>query len=183
MAEHTDDLHQSALIRALRRENRRLWGEVEARQVAEHERLGHTEHPHEAAFDTGGGAPEATTDIAELIETVVTTVSLAIHDECVALADALATRAAYTQAQSEARMRSELTEQFTVLAARLDRMTGELMSIRELLDDLREAQRLRDERAGIPSVDPAEAVWRPRTNQPLAGMENGAEARSRRREP
>ena len=182
MTEHTDDRHQSALIRALRRENRRLWGEVEARQAAEHERLTHTEHPQEAALDTGSGASEAT-EVVELLETVVTTVSLAIHDECVALADALATRAAYTQAQSEARMRSELTEQFTVLAARLDRMNGELMSIRELLDDLREAQRLRDERAGMPRVDPAEAVWRPRTDQPLAGMENGAEARSRRRDP
>jgi hypothetical protein len=62
-------------------------------------------------------------------------------------------------------------------------MTSELMSIREILDDLREAQRLRDERAGIPRVDPAEAVWRPRPNQSFVSTDNGTDARTRPVEP
>jgi hypothetical protein len=182
MVEHTDGINQSALIRALRRENRRLWGEIEARQAAERERLALEELQRESVVPARSAEPEAA-DVAEMLEAMVTTVSLAIHDECVAMADALATRYTYTHAQSEMRTRADLAEQFTALAARMDRMTSELMSIREILDDLREAQRLRDERAGIPRVDPAEAVWRPRPNQSFVSTDNGTDARTRPVEP
>lgn len=139
------------LVNALRRENQRLWAEIEARQAADRERARSLtptqsadafqawERPSQAApaHDTKQQAAAE----QRLLDTLTAAISLAVHDECQALGAALQDQFARLSAEAESRLRTEHWDTYTALAARLDRITGELEQMRNELRELVEAHR------------------------------------------
>jgi hypothetical protein len=66
--------------------------------------------------------------------------SLAVHEECLALGMTLEAQQAKLASESETRLRAEQWDMYAALAARLDRLTSSLEQVHDALRELVEAQ-------------------------------------------
>lgn len=147
------------LINALRRENQRLWAEIEARQAADFERaqrLSPEQRTADAIRAWQGTAPAeqpGTTQPAaaeqRLLAALTAALSLAVHEECLALGASLEAQQAQRAAESETRLRTEQWDMYAALAARLDRLTSSLEQVHDALRELADAHQAG---AGFPVI-------------------------------
>lgn len=147
------------LINALRRENQRLWAEIEARQAADFERaqrLSPEQRTADAIRAWQGTAPAeqpGTTQPAaaeqRLLAALTAALSLAVHEECLALSATLEAEQSRLATETETRLRTEQWDMYTALAARLDRLTSALEQVQDALRELADAHQAG---AGFPVI-------------------------------
>ena len=142
----------------LRRENRRLWTEIEARRAADRERTTPTPTAETPPPPMPVAKPPQPTTAQEEPD-FLAAISLAIQEECEAMSMALEQAFDRRAVDADRELRRNLNDIYTALAARLDRFSVELHQLREAVEDIREEQR-RQRRTTWQSESPADATWR-----------------------